>query len=152
MPQDEMIWLLPHYHEVSLTTQQNWSTHRGNFYWEMRAFPLKLWLGRSAFVSYPWLRSTWREPWYINPLPLCPLVCSFISEYMTWFILNHRFRRNGVWVPFFLFGNHTADVLGIMQLCLASFKESATREGAWGSLSRLSGPADDVWNGKGESF
>ena len=94
-----MIRLLPHYHKVSLTIQQNGSTHRGNFYWEMRAFPFKLWLGRSTFVPYPWLRSTWREPWYIKPLPLCPLVCSFISEYMTWFILNHRFRRSGPILP-----------------------------------------------------
>ena len=37
-----MIILLPHYHKVSLTIQQNWSTHRDNLYWEMRAFPLKL--------------------------------------------------------------------------------------------------------------
>lgn len=112
----------------------------------------QFWLGRSAFVPYPWLRSTWREHWYTNPLPLCPLVCSFISEYMTWFILNYRFRRNGVWVSFFLFGNHTANVLGIMQLCLVNFKESTTREGTWGFLSRLPGPEDDMWNGRGESF
>lgn len=104
VPQDEMIILLPHYHKVSLTIQQNWSTHRENLYWETRAFPLKLknysllqfWLGRSAFVPYPWLHSTWREHWYTNPLPLCPLVCSFIPEYMIRFILNHTFRRNGV--------------------------------------------------------
>ena len=83
----------------------------------------QFWLGRSAFVSYPWLHSTWREHWYTNPLSLCPLVCSFISEYMTRFILNHTFRRNSVWVPFFLFGNHTADVLGIMHSVLSASKD-----------------------------
>ena len=83
---------------------------------------------------------------------LFPSVLLFVlSSLSTWHGLFSTIDLEEV-VPFCLFGNQTAHVLGIMQLCLASFKESATREGSWGFLSRLSGPANDVWNARGESF